>query len=112
MLLYELTNTIKSTTIYGLAGYGAGILFDAKPTQAAALAAIYNFAASIGIMGIRAKWRSGEHFDLFHVSNSFMLGTDLVAIAAARSLNLIGNKGLALLGTFTAARFAIGYFSR
>lgn len=113
MLLYDLTNTIKVTTVYGLAGYGAGILFDAKPTQSAAFAAIYGFAASIGNIGLRATWRAGRgDFDLFSAMNKFQLGTDLVAIAAARSLNLIGNKGLALLGTFAAARFAIGYFSR
>ena len=105
-LLSNLFHTIKQGAAYGFAGYGAGVIYGANPALAAKVAAAYALGTNIILVGLREySPRQGYEY-----VNNISLGCDAVAIVAARSLNLVGNKGAALLGTLAALRFGLQYY--
>lgn len=105
-MLIETMNLIKQGVVYGFAGYGAGIVYDVNPRFVAKFAAIYAIGANVLLLAAREY----DPLNSYRNVNNISLGCDAVLIVAARSFNLIGNRGVALLSAFALLRYTFMYY--
>jgi hypothetical protein len=102
MYLKDITNIIRAGIVYGFAGYGAGTLGGANPILAAKISAVYSLVTSVSFATL-LHTRTYSTSRMNHIN----FGCETITIVAARALNVIGNKGLAILGMYAVARYVI-----
>lgn len=103
-------DALRSSAIYGFAGYGAATVYSANPALAARIGVIYALAQH-ALMQFGFKWMRSAELPGYCAPGS-VLGLDLAATIACRSFNLIGNRGMAILAGAALLRFVITPFRK
>lgn len=106
--MFQLHNALRQGAIGGFAGYGAATIFNSNPTLAGKMGCIHHFVQSI-FTALLFKY--GSYKNISHKANMINLAIDIVFIIAARSFNLIGDKGTTAFAGITLLRFTIVYYS-
>jgi len=103
-------DALRSSALYGFAGYGAATVYSVNPALAARIGVIYALAqqalVQFGFKSMRTADLPG------YAAHLSLLGLDVAAVIACRSFNLIGNKGMAIMAGVSLLRFGAAAFRK